>query len=71
MKSEKLLARQYNEILNKQELATRLGLTQRGIESLVKSRKIPVLRISSKVVRFSWPAVERALSAYEVKAIAK
>jgi hypothetical protein len=57
------------ELLNKRELAERLGLKIRGIESLMRARKIPFLRVSNKLVRFSWPNVEAALQKFEVKAV--
>ena len=59
------------ELIDKKELADRLGLKVRGIESLVKARRIPVLRITAKTVRFDWPRVQAALAGYEVKAISK
>jgi len=59
------------KLLTKQELAARLDLTKRGIESLVKARRIPCLRITNKIVRFDWPRVQAALAGYEVKAISK
>lgn len=60
----------YDEyLLTKKELADRLRMKVRGIEFWVQQRKIPVLRIIGKCVRFSWPAVRRALQKYEEKAI--
>jgi hypothetical protein len=59
------------KLMNKQELAERLGLKVRGVESLVRARRIPVLRITNKIVRFSWPRVEAALANFEVKPISK
>jgi hypothetical protein len=35
----------------------------------MRARKIPFMRVSNKIVRFSWPRVEAALAGYEVKAI--
>jgi excisionase family DNA binding protein len=56
-------------LLTKQELAERLGLKIRGVESLVERRKIPALRISGRCVRFSWPRVLAALAKFEIKEI--
>ena len=57
------------QLINKKQLAEILNLKIRGIESLMRARKIPFLRVSNKLVRFSWPAVQNALAAYEVKPI--
>ena len=57
------------QLIDKKQLAERLNLKVRGVESLIKARRIPVLRITKKIVRFSWPRVEAALAAYEVKAV--
>jgi hypothetical protein len=54
-------------LLTKEQLAERLGLKVRGVESLVLQRKIPVLRISGRCVRFSWPRVLAALQKFEEK----
>jgi hypothetical protein len=35
----------------------------------MRNRKIPFMRVTNKIVRFSWPAVEAALAAYELKAV--
>jgi excisionase family DNA binding protein len=56
-------------LLTKQQLADRLGLKVRGIESLVAQRKIPVLKISGKCVRFSWQRVRAALGKFELKEV--
>jgi hypothetical protein len=57
------------QLIDKKQLAERLKLQVRGVESLMKARKIPFMRVSNKIVRFSWPRVEAALAAYEIKAI--
>ena len=59
-----------DQLIDKKQLADRLGLKVRGVESLVKARRIPVLRITNKIVRFDWPRVQAALAAYEVKPVA-
>jgi hypothetical protein len=56
-------------LLTKDELAQRLRLTRRGVEGLVAAKKIPVIRISHQIVRFSWPQVRAALDKLTVQAI--
>ena len=58
------------ELLNKEELRQRLHLTSvRGVDEMVKRRKIPVIRIGHRTVRFSWPDVEAALEKFTVRAV--
>jgi excisionase family DNA binding protein len=56
-------------LLDKEQIAARLGIKKRGVECLVAARKIPVIRISGRCVRFSWPRVLAALAKFEVKEI--
>jgi excisionase family DNA binding protein len=56
-------------LLTKKELADRLNITERVVQFLVKTRRIPVVRLTGKTHRFSWPKVEEALANYEVKAV--
>jgi excisionase family DNA binding protein len=56
-------------LLTKDQLAERLGLKRRGVECLVASRKIPVIKVSGRCVRFSWSKVLTALNKLEVKAV--
>ena len=51
-----------SEILNKAEVARRLGVTERHIEYLIKVRRIPHLRLGVKALRFLWADVVRELS---------
>ena len=55
--------------LNKVELAERLGIKKRGIEELMRRRKIPFLTLGHRTVRFFWPAVEQALARFEHRAV--
>lgn len=57
-------------LLTKAELAVRLHVTVRGVETLTARRKIPVLRISRRCVRYDWAKVQAALLNYEITAIA-
>lgn len=41
-----------NELLTKEELAAKLKLTPRTIQSYVDSRRIPFLRLSPRCLRF-------------------
>ena len=50
-----------DKLLTKKEIADRLGLTVRGIECLTARRAIPVIRLSSRCVRFRWLAIECTL----------
>jgi excisionase family DNA binding protein len=56
-------------LLDKEELAACLGLKVRGVEMLVKERKIPAMRIGYKTLRFSLPRVLRALQKFELKEV--
>lgn len=57
------------ELLTKSQLAERMHLTVRGVENLMKNGRIPVIRLSSRCVRFSWPKVEQHLEKFTVKAV--
>ncbi len=60
----------FDELLPKEGLRRRLNLPSiRGVDELVRLRKIPVLRLGHRTVRFSWPAVEQALSRLTVNAV--
>jgi excisionase family DNA binding protein len=54
-------------LLTKQQLAERLGLKVRGVESLIERRKIPALKISGRCVRFNLRRVLEALNKFELK----
>ncbi len=58
-------------LLTKAEVAERLHLTKRGVDGLMKSRRIPYLKLNRKTIRFDWPKVEAAYNACEVKAVTK
>jgi hypothetical protein len=57
-------------LLTKAQLASELGLKTRGVDSLTRQRKIPVLRISHRCVRYDLEKVRAALSKFEVCAVA-
>ena len=56
-------------ILNKVELAAELGMTKRGVEELMRTRKIPFFALGHRTVRFDWEKVQQALLRFEVKAV--
>ena len=56
-------------LLTKDQLAERLQLKRRGVECLVAQKKIPVIKISGRCVRFSWAKVQAALNKFEVAEI--
>lgn len=55
--------------LNKLELAERLGTTKRGVEEMMRRRKIPFLKLGHRTVRFDWQSVEKAVSRLEYRAV--
>lgn len=56
-------------LLTKTQLASELGLKVPGIDSLTRRKKIPVIRISHRCVRFDLVKVRAALDKFEVKAV--
>jgi excisionase family DNA binding protein len=56
-------------LLSKRELAAILGVSERTIENWLAEKRIPRLRLSARLTRFSLPKVEAALARYEVKEV--
>lgn len=56
-------------LLSKRELAAILSVSQRTIENWLAEKRIPRLRLSARLTRFSLPKVEAALARYEVKEV--
>jgi excisionase family DNA binding protein len=56
-------------LLSKRELAAVLGISERTIENWLAEKRIPRLRLSARLTRFSLPKVEAALARYEVKEV--
>jgi len=50
------------ELLTVNQLAARLNVRPRTVKDWVQRGRIPVIRLSPKVLRFSWEAVLVALS---------
>ena len=57
------------DLLTMDEVAVRLRMKRTAVESLIKRRAIPVIRINARVLRFRWREVEAALAKLTVKAI--
>lgn len=54
----------FEPLLTKQELCDLVRLTPRSIENLVNAGKIPVIKLTPRIVRFRWSDVEAALATY-------
>ena len=59
------------KLLTKRELAIVLNLSERTIDNWVAQKRIPRLRLSARLTRFSLPKVEAALARYEVREIGR
>ena len=57
------------DLLNIDELAAKLRTKRRAVERMIAARKIPVIRINRRVLRFRWRDVEAALAKLTVKAL--
>jgi hypothetical protein len=57
------------QLLSKQELAMAIGVSPRTIDSLIPEKRIPFLRLSSRMIRFNLERVRIALARYEVREI--
>ena len=59
-----------DKLLTKEELASRLSLPSVAIiETLVRKRAIPVIRLGHKTTRFDFPKVRAALDKLTVKEV--
>ena len=56
-------------LLTKKELAAALNVSPRTVENWIAENRIPRLRLSARLTRFSLPKVEAALNRYEVKEV--
>jgi excisionase family DNA binding protein len=56
-------------LLSKKELALVLGVSPRTIENWLSEKRIPQLRVSARLTRFSLPRVEAALARYEIREV--
>lgn len=55
----------------KREAANYLGITVRGVEAMVKARRIPVIRLGHRTVRFAKARIDEALAKLETSEVAK
>lgn len=56
------------ELLTTLELAARLKLKTRGIQTLTARKILPVIRLSARCIRYDWEAVKEALAKRTVNA---
>jgi hypothetical protein len=57
-------------LLSKEELREKLNLVSiRGVDELVRRRKIPCLRLGHRTLRFSWPHVQAALEKLTIREV--
>lgn len=54
-------------LVKKEVLAKHLSVSERTIDAWVASKRIPVVRLERKCVRYSIPAVMNALGKFEIK----
>ena len=58
------------ELLTKEELARRLRVpSTRIIDEMMRTRKIPFIKLGHRTVRFDWKQVEPAIAALTTAAI--
>ena len=59
-----------SDLLTKEELRRKLNLPHvRIIEEMTRKRKIPVVKLGYRTLRYSWPRVEAALERLTVREI--
>lgn len=56
------------ELLTTTELAARLKLKTRGIQTLTARKILPVIRLSGRCIRYDWDAVQEVLTKRTVNA---
>jgi hypothetical protein len=54
-------------LIRKRDVALAASVSCRSVENWMRAKRIPFLRLSRRCVRFSWPAVRRALERFEIK----
>jgi hypothetical protein len=50
-----------NVFLTKKDVARKVGVSLRTIDTWMRRKKIPYLALSARMVKFHWPSVETAL----------
>ena len=58
-----------HDLLTLDEVAEKLRMKRRAVETLIAARKIPVIKINQRVHRFRWRDVETALGKPTEKAL--
>lgn len=58
-------------LVNKREVARELQVSIRSVDNLIRDRRIPVVRIKPRLVRFDLVKVRRALEKYEVREVGR
>ena len=58
-------------MITKRELARELDVCLRTIDNLVRERRIPVVRIKPRLIRFNFDRVQQALDHLEVREIGR
>lgn len=56
-------------LLTKKKLAIELDMPLTGVQALCREKKIPVIRLSRKTIRFDLAEVKAALAKFTVKAV--
>jgi excisionase family DNA binding protein len=59
-----------SDLLNKQQLAEKLNISQRTLNLWLAQRRIPHIRLGA-IIRFDWAKVREALGAFEIKETVK
>jgi hypothetical protein len=54
-------------LLKREELARALNISPRSVDNFQKAKRIPVIKLTPRCVRFSLPAVLKALEKFQVK----
>lgn len=58
-----------SDLLTIAQIGAKLGIKRRAVERLVQARKLPVIRLNRRVLRFRWREVETALTRLTVKSL--
>jgi hypothetical protein len=56
-------------LVNKQQVARAASVSMRSVDNLIAQRKIPVIRLSPRCIRFHLPSVLAALRKFEIKEV--
>jgi hypothetical protein len=59
----------YKQLISKRELGQTLGISPRTVDSWLAQKRIPYLRLSTRLLRFNLQRVLDALSRYEIREV--